>query len=156
MLVPLAEGGWGTQRGLDNEDAEAKAPPTTPAVTMATVEGVVNPFLVVVLANRAIKAFLKEENTRQSCQDRKIKVLYLCIIIDICAPVGLETANEFINQPIALELGLNDRLCACMQSLIYGLISHVTRCSLPANLCAHGTQLPSLKVPSDTQRTIYR
>jgi hypothetical protein len=61
MLVPLAEGGWGTRRGLDNDGEEAEAPPTTPPVTMATVDGVVNPFLVV-FANRVMKAFLKEKH----------------------------------------------------------------------------------------------
>ena len=58
MLVPLAEGGWGTRRGLDDDKAEA--PPTTPAVAMAMVTGVVKPFLVV-LTSRDMKAFLKEE-----------------------------------------------------------------------------------------------
>ena len=69
MLVPLAEGGWGTQRELVNDD-NAEAPPTTPAVTVETVEGVVNPFLVV-FANRAMKAFLKKR--KYSYLDKGIK-----------------------------------------------------------------------------------
>ena len=64
MLVPLTEGGWGTWSGPDNDndddDDVAEAPPTTPAVAMATVAGVVRPFLVV-FANRVMKAFLKED-----------------------------------------------------------------------------------------------
>ena len=70
MLVPLAEGGWGTRRGLDDE---VEAPPTTPTVAMAMVAGVVNPFLGV-FANRDMKAFLKEESrTPQNTRSKVIK-----------------------------------------------------------------------------------